>query len=357
MPSLRIKYVNLFETRWGKPICYFRRGGVRIPLTAKFGSATWWAQYTAALNGQPLPPDGPGVGAERTIPRSLDAVVVSLMQTADYQGLAHHSKRSYQAGFKQLREHFGKKDIRVFEHAALKKIFDGVAKKKPGSANELLRVMRAIFKHARTLGYRNDDPTTGLKKRGLVNAEGHYSWLDEDIERYRAHHPLGTTARLALEIALNTGLRRSDLVLLGRQHVRDGKIRIKPVKTAKKNIWVSIPVTPALRAAIDAMPPRDGGLALLGNPANGGRDYSADTFGKAFAEWCNEAGLPPQARAHGLRKAIVRILVDLGVEFLDIMAITGHRDPKTLMIYARDRNQAKLAERAMGKMIAAGGAA
>jgi integrase len=291
-------------------------------------------------------------------PETLNGVIESLIATAHYQNnLKPHSQRAYRAGFRKLQGEFGNFHIAKFTHAQLATMVDRTARKHPGSARELLRVMRAIFGHARTLGYRADDPTSGLKKAPLKNPDGHYSWIEADIEQYRAHHAIGTTARLAFEIALNTGLRRSDIVVVGRQHVRaDGKIRIMPKKTEAKRIWVTIPMHPDLAAAIAVMPARDSGLAWLGNPATG-RDFSDDTFGKAFAAWCTEAGLPAKCRAHGLRKAIVRRLVDLGVEILDIMTVTGHRDPKTFMIYARDRDSEKLASRAFDKLIAAGGAA
>jgi integrase len=354
--KIRYRFLNRFVTRHGKELFYFRRAGERIPLTAEFETPEFFQQYAAALAGRPVPA-AVGGGAPAAKPETLNGVIESLIATAHYQNnLKPHSQRAYRAGFRKLQGEFGNFHIAKFTHAQLATMIDRTARTRPGSARELLRVMRAIFSHAKTLGYRADDPTAGLKKAPLKNPDGHYSWLDEDIAQYRAYHAIGTAARLAFEIALNTGMRRSDIVRVGRQHVRaDGKIRIMPEKTEGDRIWVTIPMHPDLAAAIAAMPARDSGLAFLGNPATG-RDYTSDTFGKAFAAWCTEAGLPAKCRAHGLRKAIVRILIDLGVEILDIMAITGHRDPKTFMVYARDRSQEKLASRAFDKLIASGAA-
>jgi hypothetical protein len=51
--------------------------------------------------------------------------------------------------------------------------------------------------------YRGDDPTSGVKPvKLIVKSKGHMTWGDEQIAAYRARHPLGTTARLAIELLL-----------------------------------------------------------------------------------------------------------------------------------------------------------
>jgi integrase len=54
-----------------------------------------------------------------------------------------------------------------------------------------------------------------------------------------------------MEFALETASRRCEVVRLGPQHVKDGRIRIERAKGGKD---VDIALTPELRAAIDAMP-------------------------------------------------------------------------------------------------------
>src|SRR5690606_8736701 len=53
---------------------------------------------------------------------------------------------------------------------------------------------------------------------------GFHSWTPEEVEQFEKRHPLGTKARLALARVVCTGARRSDLVRLGRQMVREGWI-------------------------------------------------------------------------------------------------------------------------------------
>jgi integrase len=49
-----------------------------------------------------------------------------------------------------------------------------------------------------------------------------------------ATHLIGSKARLAYVLLLFTGCRRSDLVRLARQHVRDGLLTFTPVKGSKR---------------------------------------------------------------------------------------------------------------------------
>jgi integrase len=55
-----------------------------------------------------------------------------------------------------------------------------------------------------------------------AKGSGWHSWTIEEIEQFEARHPVGTKARLALALLIYTGQRRSDIVRLGRQHVRNG---------------------------------------------------------------------------------------------------------------------------------------
>ena len=67
---------------------------------------------------------------------------------------------------------------------------------------------------------------------------------------------MGTKARLAMGLLLWTGVRRSDLVKLGKQHVRDGKLRFTQQKNRKrKPVQTAIPIVPELRKVIDAAQP------------------------------------------------------------------------------------------------------
>jgi integrase len=57
-----------------------------------------------------------------------------------------------------------------------------------------------------------------------------------------------------------------------------------------------------------------------------------------------KAGLPPECKAHGLRKALLRGLAEAGKSSKQIAAMSGHKSLKEIERYT---DQAKLAEAAM----------
>ncbi|ADR52560.1 Integrase [Candidatus Liberibacter solanacearum CLso-ZC1] len=70
------------------------------------------------------------------------------------------------------------------------------------------------------------DSTVGVKSPKLKIKE-FVTWMIENIEQYRRFHPIGTKARLAMEMMLFLGLRRSDVMRVGKQHIKDGFFRSK----------------------------------------------------------------------------------------------------------------------------------
>ena len=137
-----------------------------------------------------------------------------------------------------------------------------------------------------------------------------------------------------------TALRREDAVLLGRQHIRDGVLTIKPRKTANTTgVTLVIPVLPDLASVIDATP--IGHLTLLTTQA--GKSYNPNAFSNQFRKWCDEANCPPECSFHGLRKAALTRLANAGRTVHQIAAISGHATLSEVQRYTRGVDQARLA--------------
>jgi integrase len=64
-------------------------------------------------------------------------------------------------------------------------------------------------------------------------------------------------------------------------------------------------------------------------------------------DWCDAAGLQ-ECSAHGLRKAIVRRLLQAGATEYQVAAITGHSDLDEIRTYAQDLDNQRLGAAAMG---------
>jgi integrase len=194
--------------------------------------------------------------------------------------------------------------------------------------------------HAVEVEFRKDDPTRDVKAI-KVKSEGFHSWSEAEIEQFEARHPIGTNARLAFALLLFTGQRRSDVVVMGRQHVRDGYIHVRQQKTG---IELDIPIMPELQAIIGDTS-KDNLTFLV---TQFGRPFTVAGFGNWFRARCNEAGLP-HCSAHGLRKAASRRLAELGCTVHEVAAITGHASLREVQRYTKGADQRRLATSAIAK--------
>ena len=164
----------------------------------------------------------------------------------------------------------------------------------------------------------------------------------EEVEQFEDSHAIGTKARLALALLLFTSQRRGDVVHMGRQHIKDGWLKVRQQKTGKA---LEIPVIPELQRIIDASPTGDLNYLVT----EYGKPWSNAGFGNKFRDWCDTAGLP-QCSAHGLRKAAAAKLAELGCTAHEIMAITGHESLKEVERYTKAAEQKRLAKSAMKKL-------
>src|SRR5262245_36454728 len=211
---------------------------------------------------------------------------------------------------------------------------------RPMAANNLRKVLRAMMRHAIEIGLRADDPTRDVRAI-RVKSDGFHSWNDDEIAQFEKRHPTGTPARLALALLLYTGQRRSDVVRMGPQHIRNGVLGVRQQKTGFE---LAIPVHSTLAAVIAETPTCH--LTFLTNQF--GRPFTAGYFGQWFREQCDMAGLR-HCSAHGLRKAAARRLAEAGCTAHEIAAITGHASLKEIEHYTKAVDQQKLAASAMEK--------
>jgi integrase len=87
-----------------------------------------------------------------------------------------------------------------------------------------------MFKWAMAEGRIPDDPTLGVT-RMKAKTTGYKTWSEDHIARLEAKHPIGSKERLAFALILYTGLRRTDVAKIGRQHIHDGVLSIDQGKT------------------------------------------------------------------------------------------------------------------------------
>ncbi len=202
----------------------------------------------------------------------------------------------------------------------------------PAQANCFLKAMRGLFAWAMRNGHVDRDPTVGVD-RIRYKSDGFPAWTIDDVEAFRACHDVGTKARLALELLLLTGLRRSDIVRVGRQHLRDDVLTIR---TAKTGATVTIRLPDWLRELIAISPTGDMHFLVTER----GASFSEKRFGDWFRARCRETGLLKSA--HGLRKLSATLAANGGAAAHQLMAQYGWATIGQAEVYTRGADRARL---------------
>jgi integrase len=335
MAHLRLPHVHTFR-KGGRVYHYFRKGAVRVRLPGAPGSAEFMAAYHAAQANEQPP-----LGASRAAPGSMSALAADWYASPAFHALQPPSQRTY----RRLLENFLKKHgARIVAHAEPRHLLKILAEMKdtPAQANALRNVLRSLFQFAFERGLRRDNPMRDVR-RLKYRREPYRAWEEEHIAQYRAHHPSGSSARLALELLLCTAQRRSDIIRMGPQHVRDGLLHIRQQKTGEE---LRLPIHADLAAEL---PTEQEHMVFLTTEA-GAAFKSGTGFYNKFKAWCLDAKLPTDLSPHGLRKAAARRLAEAGCTPHEIMSITGHRTLAEVERYTRAANKARLAVSANARM-------
>jgi integrase len=201
------------------------------------------------------------------------------------------------------------------------------------------------------------NPVRDTKSGRTTKTDGYYTWSVEDVQQFLAYHREQNTRRskkaiLALGLLLFAGMRRQDMIQLGKQHCRGDKpdvlgnwIRYTPKKTIKKRPQASQkPLLPALKSIIKECEDVVGAMTFL--VTRSGTAYSEAGIGNWFRERCDEAGLT-MCTAHGLKKAGATIAAENGATTRQLMAMFDWTTVAMAEVYTRAAEQKRLAGGAM----------
>ena len=334
MPRPRLPHLRHEKTRHGKWAWYIRVGnGPRIRLEAPFGSPEFQDEYMAALSGKAA--SAPRKPSKDT----LQWLWLRYRETQAWLRLGPASRRQ--------RENIMRGVLAVSGDVALSritkaKIIEGrdARSATPSMARHFVITMRGLFGWAAEAQLTPDDPTKEIKV-AKPKTEGFAVWTDEEVERFRATYPLGTRERVAFDLLFYTGLRKSDAVKAGRQHVKGGVLTLRTAKTGET---VSIRIMPELAQSIEAGPVGD--LAFIVHGGN--RPMTSGSFGIWFRRVCTAAGCP--GTSHGLRKALATRLANMGASEAELEALFGWRGGGMASLYTRKANRVRLAGTAMDRL-------
>lgn len=304
---------------------YFLRGyGALNPIPGdeaeRFdpGSPAFMRSYNAAIEAP----------QKARIEGTLQQVIEGYQKSPQFTALAVRTKADYQIHLARIEAAklaenmpaLGAYPLAVIDDPKIRKRLldwrDTLAKSSPRQADATFGVLRIVLEWARDRGMISHNHATRPKKVYKADRSDKL-WLPEHIEAFRA--VASDEMRLALDLALWTGQRQTDLLKLGWSSYKDGRLTFRQGKRKRK---VDMPAPVSLRTVLDATQKR--AATILTTPK--GKPWSVDPRPTYFMhEWRTTtlaAGLDG-LHFHDLRGTTCTMLANAGCTPSEIAAVLG----------------------------------
>lgn len=340
MPKKRLAYLETFLSRHGKRMWFFRpiRKGPRIRLPDEYGSPAFHEAYRAALAKH--------LSGELKTGRTLSWLIDQYLASPVWAATARETRKQFTYQFAAMRQRAGDSAIEEFTASSIASGRDARAHK-PTDANKYLKAINALFRFAVDRHWLQNNPAKGISKV-RYKSEGFHPWTEDEARQFEDHWPIGSRERLAFDLLIYTGVRRSDVVRLGRQHTRQGEITIITEKSRNSGnpVEVTIQILPPLAASIAASPTGDMTYLVTHKKTAFGKE----SFGTWFKKACVAAGVP--GSSHGLRKLAASRMALNGATEAELNAVFGWaQGSNESATYIRKASRARLARGSVVKML------
>lgn len=344
MTRSKPRYVQEFtDDETGHTYYYFRRKRVRVRLPDSPWSDEFMEAYRECLAGTAVTTRTSKIHKAG----SVGDLITNYCKSAEFKNLKPGSATRYRGVLSRFGEAHGHRSVNDIPIMKARKIIEDIGSDKPGMANFTRSVLLTLFEFAISIEMRREEQGNPFKRIKPYKGGTHHTWTDEELAAYRMRWPLGTIERLAFAATLYTDQRISDVVRMIRPP-REGALAIRradvlTIKQKKTGKELVIPIHPALARAIEAHPSI--GAYLV--PCANGEPMKSNALGNLIIEAAKAAGLPRHCTAHGLRKALQRILAENGATDKQMRSVSGHTSPRETERYSVMANQARLATAAI----------
>lgn len=215
----------------------------------------------------------------------------------------------------------------------------------PFAADERLKVLRQVFDTKKD-GKAIVPNIARLVQPFNAHSDGHATATPEDIEKFIAHHGTSSKAVLYVAIQMYTGLRVSDLAVLGPQHRRKDAFKLRLFKNRNRTpVDIDIAIHPILEAVLAGHKVEN--LTYL--VTEFGKPFSVKGLGNRISDWWRQAGMG-HLTSHSVRKGLATDVAHNEATDSMLEAMFGWKDGKTSKIYTRNAERARLARQTVERI-------
>ncbi|UXS24244.1 tyrosine-type recombinase/integrase [Agrobacterium tumefaciens] len=215
----------------------------------------------------------------------------------------------------------------------------------PFAADERLKVLRQVFDTKKD-GKAIVPNIARLVQPFNAHSDGHATATPEDIEKFIAHHGTSSKAVLYVAIQMYTGLRVSDLAVLGPQHRRKDAFKLRLFKNRNRTpVDIDIAIHPILEAVLSTHKIEN--LTYL--VTEFGKPFSVKGLGNRISDWWRQAGMG-HLTSHSVRKGLATDVAHNEATDSMLEAMFGWKDGKTSKIYTRNAERARLARQTVERI-------
>jgi hypothetical protein len=204
------------------------------------------------------------------------------MKNPQYQRLARCTRDDYECKARVFLAEFGDEPLAALAHHHLYQWWEELYRERGHAmANGTVAVARTILSHAQRIGWRADNPAHRLR---LVTVPPRVVvWSPSEVATFvEIGDGLGLNSCVdAVIIALHTGQRQGDVLLLSEQKIEHGRAYFRQGKTGAR---VAVPLTDQLAARLEAIKARRRTVSSIIDLASARRIFVRPD-GRDYDEW------------------------------------------------------------------------
>jgi len=266
--------------------------------------------------------------------------------SSDFNMLADKSKQDYQYFIKNMlstiveSKHLSRTYLKNMNGAKAKKSYEVWLNRGISMANHICSVSRKMYSYGMEMGYVQSNPFSTFKcrtpksRKTLWTRDQVKQFLDYAYTNFKTRN-LGLIVQMAYEWCQRIG----DMRLLKFEYIDFDK-GILHLEQSKRRATVHLPISKDLLAML-VQQKEDYGfqeyVAPMPKAIRGAyKPYSLHGISKLGRVAMSSAGLPNELRLADLRRTGTTEMVEAGVSMGQIMSVTGHANPNSVMPYMKN---------------------